>query len=83
MTRCQVVPVNGLVVRNQPVIAERTAVGNIANGVHNFSFTDRTRTTVTPEGRRDWIYITAPQEGWISPGFTDGGVSNLAGPGCP
>ncbi|TVQ18167.1 MAG: SH3 domain-containing protein [Leptolyngbya sp. DLM2.Bin15] len=81
-TRCQVVPPLGLIVRNQPVISERTFVATIPTGPQDFEFTDMTRTTVTPEGRRTWVYITAPFEGWISTGFVGSG-SNLAGVSCP
>ncbi|WP_204153602.1 SH3 domain-containing protein [Leptolyngbya sp. CCY15150] len=81
-TRCQVVPPLGLIVRNQPVISERTYVATIPTGAQDFEFADMTRTTVTPEGRRTWIYITAPYEGWISTGFVGSG-SNLVGVSCP
>ena len=82
MTQCQVTPDNGLIVRNQPVISDRTYIATIPSGVQEFAFTNRVRATITTEGRRSWIYITAPYEGWISTGFV-GDSSNLSGVGCP
>jgi hypothetical protein len=82
MTQCQVTPENGLIVRNQPVISDRTYIATIPSGTQEFAFTNRVRATITPEGRRSWIYITAPYEGWVSTGFV-GDPSNLSGVGCP
>lgn len=82
VVQCQVTPPDGLIVRNQPVISDRTYVATIASGLQTFELTDRVRTTLTPEGRRAWIYVLAPYEGWISTGFV-GSESNLVGAGCP
>ncbi len=82
MAQCEVVPENGLIVRNQPVISDRTYLATIPSGMQEFVFTNRVRATITAEGRRSWIYIMAPFEGWISTGFV-GDQSNLNGVGCP
>ncbi|MBF2078752.1 MAG: hypothetical protein IGR76_09575 [Synechococcales cyanobacterium T60_A2020_003] len=78
---CRVTPQSGLVVRSRPLILSITAIGTLPSGLQTIEFTDRTLTTETAEGTRQWVYILSPQEGWISPGFV-GDNSNLVGSGC-
>ena len=78
---CDVLPVEGLVVRNQPDLATGTGLYTIPQGTHNFQFTGATRTIPSPEGQRRWAYILAPYQGWISVGMLNGGT-NLGGRTC-
>lgn len=78
---CDVLPVNGLVVRSEPFIDERTFITFIAPGTHEFQFTRNTRLTRTGDINRRWVYITAPSEGWITLGV-EGTPSNLGGDSC-
>lgn len=78
---CQVVPTEGLVVRSQPLPTMDTALYTLPQGEHRLQFTGQTARAETPQGIRTWLYITAPYEGWISPGFV-GATSNLVGDRC-
>lgn len=78
---CDVLPTEGLVVRNQPDLATGTGLYTIPQGTHNFQFTGTTRTVASPEGQRRWAYILAPYQGWISVGMLNGGT-NLGGRTC-
>ncbi|NJR69191.1 MAG: SH3 domain-containing protein [Synechococcales cyanobacterium CRU_2_2] len=78
---CEVIPEEGLIVRDTPVVAASRVIGQIRPGSHTFQFSNQRQETETPEGLRQWVYITAPAKGWISTGFTNGG-SNLSGENC-
>ena len=78
---CEVLPEEGLVVRDMPNTTSSRMIGNIQAGRYTFQFSNRRVERETSEGLREWIYITAPAKGWISSGFVNGG-SNLQGEGC-
>ncbi len=78
---CTVIPEAGLVVRDMPNPENSRVIGSIRPGRYTFQFTERRLALESPEGLRQWIYITAPAKGWISPGFVNGG-SNLSGENC-
>lgn len=78
---CEVIPEEGLIVRDTPTTVSSRVIGNIQAGRYTFQFSDRRLELETPEGLRQWVYITAPAKGWISTGFVNGG-SNLLGEGC-
>lgn len=78
---CRVTPPEGLVVRSRPIIIATTYVGTIPTGIQTIEFTNRTLTTETTDGTRQWVYILSPIEGWISPGFL-GSTLNLVGEDC-
>lgn len=78
---CRVIPTNGLIVRNEPAIAEGTYVATIPQGEHMFQFSGESTRTPTEQGVRTWVYILSPQQGWISPGFI-GETSNITGDRC-
>ena len=66
---CDVLPANGLVVRSEPTVEERTYLTTIAPGVHEFQFTPEVKVTRSEAGDRRWVYITAPATGWITLGL--------------
>lgn len=74
---CAVLPDGGLIVRDQPNLANSRVIGAIRPGNYTFQFT-RDRQVVS---ERQWAYITAPAKGWVSTGIVGGG-SNLSGEGC-
>lgn len=78
---CRVVPESGLTVRSQPSVNPQTYLSTLAPGVYTFQFTNETHTVNTTEGMLQWVFITAPAEGWISLGIR-GGLSNLDGEEC-
>ena len=78
--RCNVLPPSGLAVRSAPTVADDTYLTTLLPGTYLFKFTGATKTDETPEGTRRWVYITAPEMGWISLGL--GGESNLGGQEC-
>lgn len=75
-TTCDVLPREGLVVRQQPDL-NNPGFGIIPAGTYNFQFTGATQTI----GRQRLAYIVAPTQGWI-PVLTSGGVSTLGGGRC-
>ncbi|NJR39491.1 MAG: SH3 domain-containing protein [Leptolyngbyaceae cyanobacterium CSU_1_4] len=78
---CDVLPVNGLVVRSEPVVEDRTYLTTIAPGSHEFQFTPEVKITPSEAGDRRWVYITAPATGWITLGL-EGTLTNLGGAAC-
>jgi hypothetical protein len=77
---CDVLPPGGLIVRSEPLVAERTYLATIPAGTHEFQFTRESRVTRAGETVRRWVYITAPTAGWITLGVE--GASNLGGDSC-
>jgi hypothetical protein len=78
---CEVIPEDGLVVRSEPLLENRTYLTRIPAGAHEFQFTRESRVTRTDLGDRRWVYITAPAQGWISLGI-EGRTANLGGREC-
>ena len=78
---CDVLPANGLVVRSEPAVEERTYLTTIAPGVHEFQFTPEVKVTSSEAGDRRWVYIMAPATGWITLGL-EGAPTNLGGQEC-
>lgn len=78
---CEVLPTEGLVVRSEPSIASNTALYTIPKGAHQFQFTNNHLTTRSGNLERQWAYITAPYQGWISLGGAGLGF-NLGGREC-
>jgi hypothetical protein len=77
---CDVLPSEGLVVRKQPATTG-DVLYVIPTGSHSFEFTNNRLATPIGNQERQWAYITAPYQGWISLGIT-GGSSNLGGREC-
>lgn len=78
---CEVLPIEGLVVRSQPSVTEGTPLYTLPKGSYQFQFTNHHVTTRSGDADRYWSYITAPYTGWISLGVT-GGTLNLGGREC-
>lgn len=78
---CDVLPVNGLVVRSKPTVEGQTYLTTLAPGTHEFQFTRDVRVTQSEAGDRRWVYITAPSTGWITLGLA-GAPTNLGGQEC-
>jgi hypothetical protein len=78
---CDVLPANGLIVRSEPVVEERTYLTTLAPGTHEFQFTREAKVMPSEAGDRRWVYITAPSAGWITLGL-EGGSSTLGGQEC-
>lgn len=78
---CEVLPSEGLVVRSEPTTTGNTALYTIPKGVHQFQFTSNHLTSRLGTQERQWAYIMAPYQGWISLGIV-GGSFNLGGREC-
>ena len=79
---CEVIASDGLGVRNQPLLHPRTLIAILEPGQHRLQFSDRQVRLQTPTQTRDWFYITAPVEGWISPRIVGSPRVDLRGEGC-
>jgi hypothetical protein len=79
---CQVVAPEGLAIRNLPVIADRTVTAILPPNTYRFQFTDRQVQLNTNGTQRDWVYINAPQVGWIWTRVTGTTQATLGGQGC-
>lgn len=78
---CEVLPVNGLAVRSEPIVEGQTYLTTLTPGTHEFQFTRDAKVMPSEAGDRRWVYITAPSVGWITLGFVDS-PSNLGGQKC-
>jgi hypothetical protein len=78
---CDILPPGGLIVRSEPLVADRTYLTTIPAGTHEFQFTRDSRVTRSGDSTRRWVYITAPATGWITLGL-EGQPSNLGGNTC-
>lgn len=78
---CDVLPVEGLIVRSEPTTTSGRVLQTIPKGTYQFQFTRDHVRSHSGETQRDWAYITSPYEGWIALGIV-GGQFNLGGKTC-
>lgn len=85
-TACEVLANSAVYLRNQPIQRDRTILARLQAGRHFFKVDpDRTFIDSTANGRLHWIYVTAPQTGWILTGISQNQQRPqvfLIGPGC-
>ncbi|KKI98373.1 hypothetical protein [Prochlorothrix hollandica] len=62
---CQVIDPAGLPIRNQPILHDRTLLSILPPGLQPVQFSDRQFTETDPTEQRHWVYVTAPQTGWV------------------